>query len=111
MIVASSCNACGDGVALSFPGDDAAWQREAWGLRCCAPSSAPRTADGDCATPGRGLLPGVRTSFLAAVPASAITNGQPDGNAHPNVGVMVIHFGISAPQRLYSGELIARRSS
>ena len=40
------------------------------------------------------------------VPAGAITNGQLDGSAHPNVGVMVVDFGFG-PQRLCSGELIA----
>jgi hypothetical protein len=42
----------------------------------------------------------------AVVPAGAITNGQPDGTVHPNVGVMVVDFG-TGPQRLCSGELIA----
>jgi hypothetical protein len=41
----------------------------------------------------------------AVVPAAAITNGQPDGTGHPNVGVMVVNFG-AGPQRLCSGELI-----
>jgi hypothetical protein len=27
--------------------------------------------------------------FLAAAPARAVTNGQPDGNAHPYVGIMI----------------------
>src|SRR5438034_8838727 len=44
--------------------------------------------------------------MLVAVPAEAITGGQLDGNAHPNVGVMVVDFG-AGPQRLCSGELIA----
>jgi hypothetical protein len=43
---------------------------------------------------------------LAAGRAQAITNGQLDGNGHPNVGVMVVDFG-DGPQRLCSGELIA----
>jgi hypothetical protein len=42
----------------------------------------------------------------AVTPAAAITNGQPDGNGHPNVGVMIVNFG-AGPQRLCSGELIA----
>lgn len=42
----------------------------------------------------------------AVVPAGAITNGQPDGTAHPNVGVIVVDFG-AGPQRECSGELIA----
>ena len=42
----------------------------------------------------------------AVVPAGAITNGQPDGTAHPNVGVMVVDFA-AGPRRLCSGELIA----
>jgi hypothetical protein len=45
-------------------------------------------------------------TMLATVSAQAITGGQPDGNGHPNVGVMVVDFG-SGPQRLCSGELIA----
>jgi hypothetical protein len=49
----------------------------------------------------------VSLTMLAVLPAQAITDGQPDGNGHPNVGLMVIHFGTSAPQRLCSGELIA----
>jgi hypothetical protein len=43
---------------------------------------------------------------IPVVPAGAITNGQPDGTGHPNVGVMIVDFG-SGPQRLCSGELIA----
>ncbi len=43
---------------------------------------------------------------LAAGRAQAITDGQLDGDGHPNVGVMVVDFG-SGPQRLCSGELIA----
>jgi hypothetical protein len=39
--------------------------------------------------------------------AQAITNGQPDGNGHPYVGVMVIHFDGEPSRRLCSGELIA----
>jgi Trypsin len=39
--------------------------------------------------------------------AHAITNGQPDGNGHPYVGVMVVQFGDDPPERLCSGELIA----
>src|SRR3954454_20181614 len=45
-------------------------------------------------------------SATAVVPAGAITNGQLDGTAHPNVGVMVVDFG-AGPRRLCSGELIA----
>jgi len=48
----------------------------------------------------------VSLTMLAVLPAQAITNGQPDGNGHPNVGVMVVDFG-AGPQRLCSGELIA----
>ena len=48
----------------------------------------------------------VSLTMLAVIPASAITNGEPDGNGHPNVGVMVVDFG-AGPQRLCSGELIA----
>jgi hypothetical protein len=54
------------------------------------------------------LLAGlVSLMLLAAVPADAITGGQPDGNGHPNVGVMVVEFGSEGPSRLCSGELIA----
>lgn len=52
------------------------------------------------------LVSVVSVGVLAVVPAQAITNGQPDGNGHPNVGVMVIDRG-SGPKRLCSGELIA----
>lgn len=45
-------------------------------------------------------------AVLAAGRAQAITNGQLDGNGHPNVGVMVVDFG-DGPDRLCSGELIA----
>jgi trypsin len=52
-------------------------------------------------------MAGVFATLWAAVgPAQAITNGQPDGNGHPNVGVMVVDFG-SGPERLCSGKLIA----
>jgi secreted trypsin-like serine protease len=54
------------------------------------------------------LLAGVVSlSMLAVLPARAITGGQPDGNGHPNVGVMVVEFGSEGPSRLCSGELIA----
>jgi hypothetical protein len=57
--------------------------------------------------PGLLLLSGlVSLMTLAAVPAAAITGGQPDGNGHPNVGVIVVDFG-SGPERFCSGELIA----
>ena len=52
------------------------------------------------------LAAAVAVALVAVVSASAITNGQPDGNGHPNVGVMVVNFG-SGPTRLCSGELIA----
>jgi len=53
------------------------------------------------------LLAGAVTAATCLVaPAAAITNGQPDGNRHPNVGVMVVDFG-GGPSRLCSGELIA----
>jgi hypothetical protein len=48
----------------------------------------------------------VAAAICAVVPAEAITNGQPDENGHPNVGVMVVDRG-SGPTRLCSGELIA----
>ena len=49
---------------------------------------------------------GAVAATILVVPAQAITNGEPDGNGHPNVGVMVVDFG-AGPQRLCSGELIA----
>jgi hypothetical protein len=49
----------------------------------------------------------VSVASLGVVPVSAITDGQPDGNGHPNVGLMIIQRGTAAPQRLCSGELIA----
>jgi Trypsin len=48
----------------------------------------------------------VLVALVAAVKAQAITDGQPDGNGHPNVGVMVVDVGFG-PTRLCSGELIA----
>jgi hypothetical protein len=54
----------------------------------------------------RFLILALLAGLCVVVPAGAITNGQPDGNAHPNVGVMVVDFG-DGPQRLCSGELIA----
>jgi hypothetical protein len=53
------------------------------------------------------LLAGVAAlTLLAVLPAQAITGGQPDGNGHPNVGVIILDFG-DGPQRECSGELIA----
>ena len=48
-------------------------------------------------------------SLVAVGPAQAITNGQPDGNQHPNVGLIVVNFG-SGPEPFCSGTLIAPRS-
>jgi hypothetical protein len=45
-------------------------------------------------------------AICTVVPAEAITGGEPDGNGHPNVGVMVVDRG-AGPSRLCSGELIA----
>jgi hypothetical protein len=47
-------------------------------------------------TPLRRALVGVSVAVLASVglvaaPANAITGGSPDGNAHPNVGVLVFY--------------------
>ena len=44
--------------------------------------------------------------LVVAGPAKAITNGQPDGNRHPNVGLMVLDFG-SGPEPFCTGTLIA----
>src|SRR2546426_9167504 len=52
------------------------------------------------------LIAAAVAALCVVIPAGAITNGQPDGNGHPNVGVMVVDFG-DGPQRLCSGELIA----
>jgi len=46
------------------------------------------------------------TLATGVVPAGAITNGQPDGTAHPNVGVILLDSG-SGPRRQCSGVLIA----
>lgn len=48
----------------------------------------------------------VSVAAFAVGRAQAITDGQLDGNGHPNVGVMVVDFG-DGPSRLCSGELIA----
>ena len=45
-------------------------------------------------------------SLVAVGPAQAITGGQPDGNRHPNVGLMVVNFG-SGPEPFCTGTLIA----
>jgi hypothetical protein len=47
--------------------------------------------------------------LVAGGPAQAITNGQPDGNRHPNVGLMVVDFG-SGPTQWCTGTLIAPTS-
>jgi hypothetical protein len=52
------------------------------------------------------ILAVVCASALAVVPAGAITNGQLDGNGHPNVGVIVLDRGFGAVRHC-SGELIA----
>jgi hypothetical protein len=48
----------------------------------------------------------VAASLAAAGPAQAITNGQPDGNRHPNVGLIAVDFG-SGPEPWCTGALIA----
>jgi hypothetical protein len=45
-------------------------------------------------------------SLVAVGPAQAITNGQPDGTQHPNVGLMVVNLG-SGPEPWCTGTLIA----
>jgi secreted trypsin-like serine protease len=48
---------------------------------------------------------------LAGSPAGAITNGQPDGNRHPNVGALLADYDTESPgpDILCSGTLIAAR--
>ena len=54
------------------------------------------------------LVAGVLAALLVSVgPAQAITGGQPDGNRHPNVGLMVVSFPGSGPVAWCSGTLIA----
>jgi hypothetical protein len=48
------------------------------------------------------LLSGVSTA-----PAQAITFGQPDGNAHPYVGALVVEDSLGGRQRICSGTLVA----
>lgn len=58
------------------------------------------------------VLAAIAASVLAvAVPASAITNGQPDGNAHPYVGLVVFDVlddqGQQVPSHRCSGALLS----
>src|SRR4051794_14442421 len=47
---------------------------------------------------------------FSAAPAGAITNGQPDGNGHPYVGVLVADYVTpGVKQRFCSGTLVAPR--
>jgi len=45
--------------------------------------------------------------MLVVTPAGAITFGQPDGNGHPNVGLLLGDFGDGTPTPECSGTLIA----
>ena len=49
----------------------------------------------------------VSTAVLSASPALAVTNGAPDGNAHPNVGALVADLPGAGPTVLCSGTLVA----
>jgi len=54
------------------------------------------------------LMAGVlAASLVAASPAQAITNGQPDGNRHPNVGLMVVTIPGFNLKQWCTGTLIA----
>ena len=56
------------------------------------------------------LVAAVLAATLVAVgSAQAITHGQPDGDQHPNVGVMVVDIG-SGPEPFCTGTLIAPKS-
>jgi secreted trypsin-like serine protease len=58
--------------------------------------------------PSIAALVAVLAVLLAGVPAVAITNGEPDGTRHPNVGTLVAEFGSpEATFPLCSGSLIA----
>ena len=48
-------------------------------------------------------------ALLAAAPAHAITDGELDGNAHPNVGLMVALNAAGAPMWRCSGTLVSPR--
>ena len=51
-------------------------------------------------------------ALISAAPASAITNGEPDGNGHPNVGGLVSPTQYSDGTWIYcSGTLIAPKVS
>jgi Trypsin len=53
------------------------------------------------------LIAVTTVSMITGAPARAITNGQPDGNGHPNVGLMVLHAPGEGLFRLCTGTLIA----
>lgn len=56
------------------------------------------------------LLVLISAAAFAASPAQAITNGEPDGNRHPYVGILVDEFPAPGPkQRFCSGTLVAPR--
>ncbi|HEX2294009.1 MAG TPA: trypsin-like serine protease [Actinomycetota bacterium] len=56
----------------------------------------------------RILLAGIAAALLVAAPAGAITNGTPDGSAHPNVGGLVADEAYSDGTWIYcSGTLIS----
>src|SRR5829696_9481553 len=53
------------------------------------------------------VLVAMATLFTTATTASAITNGQPDGNAHPYVGLMVALDEDGVPLWRCSGSLLS----
>jgi len=56
-----------------------------------------------------GALTALVLGLLTALPAGAITDGVPDGNGHPYVGLMVAQDAKGNPQWRCSGTLIAPR--
>lgn len=57
----------------------------------------------------RLLLVTVVTALLATAPALAITFGQPDGNRHPNVGVVIVKLDDGELVRWCSGAMVSER--
>jgi len=53
------------------------------------------------------LATALAAAALAATPAHAITNGEPDGDRHPSVGALVAELPGTGPVPLCSGTLIA----
>ena len=99
-------------VLLALVSLAALYAKAKWGLTASATAATRRLVNPEGITSmslhlSRVALAALCIGLLAGSPASAVTNGQPDGGGHPNVGALVVERPGSGKAPACSGTLVA----